>query len=691
MKVVRQNGSMDCGVCCLLSVIRHYGGNLPIEYLREMTATDRNGVSAYNLVHTAQEIGFSAYGVRGELTDISSLDLPIISHVILNKNLKHFVVIYKIDNIKRKVMIMDPAKGKRIQTFAEFSLMSSNNYIILKPIDTLPNIRVKKYVKMWFKNFSKSNITYLVYIVIFSLLSFFLSIVCGFHFSFLLNNAINYGIENNVLKISMLILVIYVFKEILFLFRNLVSSKFSILMDEYMTKKFYNKLLLLPYMYYKNRTTGEIVSRMGGLGIVKSFLTKLLVTIFTDVLVVNVFLIMLFKVNLEIFFLLVGIIVFFILIAIFNNQKKRRYLSNYLLEEDKINSLFIENLEKITTIKNLHLEPRKVSRFYARYKRLLESSYLVNNNLLFMNTIQEIIKDVFYVLFYLIASLNVISFKCSIGLILILQNILSYFFISFSNILKVVSDFNQYKLSRERIDDLFMIRGDNFSCSNYFKERKVNGTIEFKNLNYSLNTHTLFKNLNLKIYPKEKIFFYGESGSGKSTLMKMLLSYIDVNYGVITIDNIDINHYHLGVLRNEVMYVGQNESLFYGTIKDNVVLYENIAADNLEQIYNITLLDKVIAKKRHGDLEMIENDNYNLSGGERQKIILSRALCKNSSIYIFDEAFSQIDVLEERQILEKIFSYLKEKTVIVISHRMGNMDLYSRTLKLEGGGISDEI
>lgn len=167
MKVVRQNGSMDCGVCCLLSVIRHYGGNLPIEYLREMTATDRNGVSAYNLVHTAQEIGFSAYGVRGELTDISSLDLPIISHVILNKNLKHFVVIYKIDNIKRKVMIMDPAKGKRILTFAEFSLMSSNNYIILKPIDTLPNIRVKKYVKMWFKNFSKSNITYLVYIVIF--------------------------------------------------------------------------------------------------------------------------------------------------------------------------------------------------------------------------------------------------------------------------------------------------------------------------------------------------------------------------------------------------------------------------------------------------------------------------------------------------------------------------------------------
>ena len=140
---------------------------------------------------------------------------------------------------------------------------------------------------------------------------------------------------------------------------------------------------------------------------------------------------MLFKVNLEIFFLLVGVIVFFILIAIFNSQKKRRYLSNYLLEEDKINSLFIENLEKITTIKNLHLEPRKVSRFYARYKRLLESSYLVNNNLLFMNTIQEIIKDVFYVLFYLIASLNVISFKCSIGLVLILQNILSYFLYHF--------------------------------------------------------------------------------------------------------------------------------------------------------------------------------------------------------------------------------------------------------------------
>ena len=129
MKVVLQDGIKDCGICSLLSIIRYYGGDVSKEYLREITNTTKEGVSFYQLIEASKKLGIDAVGMNGDITKIDENNLPCIAHIIVNKNYKHFVVIYNIDNKKRLVTLMDPAKGRKCISFSEFNLLSSGNFI----------------------------------------------------------------------------------------------------------------------------------------------------------------------------------------------------------------------------------------------------------------------------------------------------------------------------------------------------------------------------------------------------------------------------------------------------------------------------------------------------------------------------------------------------------------------------------
>lgn len=690
MEIVKQDGYMDCGVSCLLSIIKYYGGNIPIEYLREKTNTTKDGVTAYKLVEFAKEIGFESYGLKGTLEDIKEDNLPIIAHVIINKNLKHFVVIYKKDNTLKKILIMDPDRGKKKLTFSEFSLITTGNFIYLRPIKKLPLFHTQKIVKKSIKTFCLKHKSFITYIIVLSLLNFILNLICSFHFTFIINNGINFNIKNNVFLITKLIIYIFVLKNISEFLKDKTSIKFSILFDLYITKMYYKKLIFLPYIYYRNRTTGEIVSRMEDLNVIKEFLTNLFVNLLTDFTIIIFFLIFLFKMNKKIFYITIILILLLFLIEYINNRILNIKISNYKSNNDKLNTHFIESLEKSNTIKNLHIENKTIKKFNYIYEKLVRSVFEISNLSLLNKFIKKSLIDAFYIIFFLLLSNRVIDNKMTIGLIIILENILKYFLDSYTRILSVFKDMYKFKISKNRIDNLFMIREENFSCTDYFKDKKLLGNIKFNKLNYSFNSTKLFDNLDLTIKKGEKIFFFGKSGTGKSTLMKMLLRYVDVDFGMITINGIDINHHHLEVLRKRISYVSQDEKLFKDTIKNNILLDRNVSYETFEKVTEITLSDKIIEEK-DSRINSIPKDIFSLSGGERQKIILGRTILNDSDIYIFDEALSQIDENSERIIIENIFKYLKNKTVIVISHRMTNEDLYTKIISLKKGKICEEI
>lgn len=170
----------------------------------------------------------------------------------------------------------------------------------------------------------------------------------------------------------------------------------------------------------------------------------------------------------------------------------------------------------------------------------------------------------------------------------------------------------------------------------------------------------------------------------------MLLRYIEVDYNHIKIDNIDINHYHLENIRTNITYVTSNEYLFTDTLKNNILLYKEYPEEKFKEVCKICFVDDIIENKMTGYDSLIEENGFNLSTGEKQRIVLARSILRKSNIYIFDEALSGIDIERERKILKKIFEYLKDKTIIVISHRFNNKNCFSRVLKMEKGKIYEK-
>lgn len=685
MKVVLQDGIKDCGVCCLLSIIKHYGGNVSKEYLRDLTNTTKNGVTAYNIIETAKKLGFDSYALCGDLEEIDANNLPVIAHVIINKSYKHFIVIYKIDFLNEKVLVMNPAKGKEILSFSEFKLESSSNYIFLKPIKKLPTFQEKKIIRNTIIKYILKNKQLLIYLIILTIIFFILNLLSAFHFKYLLDYVINYNISKNALIISITVLIIYILKEIISYLRDIIILKYSEMFDEVVTIKIYKQIILLPYLYYKNRTTGEVISRIKDLGVIKGFIIEVITSISTSLLSIIIFFIVLFNINSKLTYLSIfQFILLLLLNFIFKNKIKDKTIK-YYKQEEKVNSYLVESLSSVDAIKGMHIEKRTIDKFLLKYKKYLESVYSLSITNEANKSLKNIINSIFIVLLLHLGTILVIDNKITLSEFIIYQSINNFYLSSFYSFISIINEYPKYKASLERIEDIFNIKEEVFDSSNYYTNYNLNGDILYKNLSYSYNSKKLFNNINFKIKYKDKMFLYGPSGTGKSTFVKLLMRYIEMPFGYISINNIDINHYHLDILRNNITYVSQQEYLFNDTLYNNITLGREIDKNEIEKVVKMLYLNEVGSLNR-----MVEENGFNFSGGERQRIILARSVLKKSSIYIFDEALSQIDVVKERDILINIFKYLKDKTIIVISHRFDNKDLFERIIRIEKGSIYEE-
>ncbi len=685
-----QDGIKDCGICCLLSVIRFYNGNISKEYLRELTNTSKNGVSASKLVECANALGFTSYGLNGTIDNLKQEDLPIISHVILNKTYKHFIVIYDIDHKNKKLIVMDPAKGKKVLKFSEFNLLTSGNFIYLKPRKQIANFTTKKIFKPSIISFIKAYKTHLIFLLFLSFGCFVLNILSAFHLKYLMDHALNYNSLENVLEISIVMLMIFILKETTSLLRNLTLIKWSELFDEVLTMKTFRQIISLPYLYYKNRTTGEVVSRIRDLSETKNFLSSLFCFFTTDFLCIIIFIILLLDLNKKMTLVVICIITLLFIMSVILKKTLKKLTIKYHRKEVNVNSYLIEVLSSNMVIKGQHIENNVIYKFRKKYKSLLNAVYNLSLTEELEQFIKNIIENIGWVIILYLGCKNIIKGKMTLSELIVFQSVLSYYFSSFKNLINLYHSYNNFHISLERVEDLFSIKKENFIGSRHYTKYNLKGIIKYKNLTFSYNGKKLLDNINLEIKPGEKVFLYGPSGSGKSTLMKFLIRYIDTPFGNISIKGIDINHYHLDLIRNKINYISQSEYLFTDSILENITLGRVVEEGDIKKVCKIAKVDEIINKSDLGIKSMIEENGFNLSGGERQRIILARSLLKKSDIYIFDEALSAIDSKKELEILKDVFKYLKGKTIIFISHNKKNKDIFDRTIYLKNGKVYEE-
>lgn len=687
IKVVLQDGAKDCGVCCLLSIIRYYGGEVSKEYLRELTGTTKTGVSLYQLEEASKVLGFSCEGVKGDFSYLDLTRLPCIAHIIYQKKYQHFVVIYQVNEDKKLITLMDPAKGKVVLSYSSFRLLSSGYYLYLAPVKTLPIYSEKNILLAFIRRFCKQNRLPLLLVILFSLFSVFFQIIISFHFQYLYNYSIQYSLQSSIFLVSFFLVLFYVNDWMFQFLKNFILIKLSKIFDEELILYIYKQILLLPYLFFKNRTLGEILERMKDVIQVKNFFLRLFITLVTDVLFVFIFSYLLFRIHFSFLLLFLGYFFLSFVYGLLLFQKKKKKQKKVILKSDFIQSFLVEAFQNVDTVKGLHLEYSFLEQLEKKYQLYLKKSYELERVLLIEDGVRKFLSSCLFLFFYGVGSYLLIQGSLNIATFFICQHIFQFLIGSSERVLSFIWESYQIPISVGRIHDLFSLFGENFDGGTYYQLMKLEGDICFCNLSFSYSSRLLFSNFSLVIPRQAKVLLTGESGSGKSSLAKILMRYLEVPYGMVQIGHFDINHIHLELLRSRISYVTGSELLFSNTLFYNITVNREVSMEQVQEVSHLVLLDTLLDRLPLGYQSMVEENGFNFSGGERQKILLARALLKSSDIYIFDEAFHQIDVEQEKEILKNIFSYLKNKTVIVISHRLQNLDFYDVKYRLEKGKI----
>ena len=663
-------------------IINFYGGNLPIDQIRDLTKTDKNGTTAFHIIEACKSIGFNAEGIKTSLEQLNkeNLILPCIAHVVIDGKYKHFVVIYKIDFKNKKIIIADPSCSIKKITFSEFQKMWSGVLITLYPLKKLPLTQNISFIDFLLK-IIKLHKTFVFNIIMLSIFITIFSVISSFYMKNILD-AINY---NNLTIIFIFFLFINIFKILSDFFRNKLLIYLNQKIDLLLTLDTYKKIISLPYNYYHTRTTGDIISRVNDLSIIRNMITKVSLSLFIDLPLALVTFIIFYIINTKLFFISLIIVFIYLLLMIFSKNRITNNINTIQVNKSETMSYMIETINGFETVKSVGNETQIIDKFEKKYVKFLKNIFKFDN---YNNTI-SILKDLVNAMGYLtiiyVGAKMVTLGNLTFGDLLVFVNLLNYFLEPIKNIIDLNSEIKEAKNSLRRILELFKNENKKQTFIDNVKVKEIS----FNNLSYSYDyKEKQLKNINLKL-KKQKILILGKSGSGKSTLIKLLMRYYEIPRNQITINGYDINDYKDDVIKQNFSYISQNEILYTDSIYNNLKIDKDITEEQIIEISKKCFIDEFLNDL--GLNMLIEENGYNLSGGQRQRIILARALLKNFEVLIIDEGLSQMDINLERKILKNLFKMYENKMIIVISHRLDNMDLYDRVIELKNGEIVKDV
>ena len=643
----KQSGLRDCGPACIQMILKYYNGYMSLDKLSVLLGTNSKGTSAYNMVECLKSLGFDACAFKYD--SIHDLKCPCIAYTECD-NYRHYIVIYEV-NIKKKYLIIgDPGKRVLKIGFKDFYAIWSGIVINVLPMRLIVKDSEPK-ISDFIINLVKPNIVYFIIIGFLSILICFLSIVSTF-FIQIIND--DYG-SFYILFISFFL--VFLFKSFFEYVRNLIMLRLDYNIDYLLSYDTFKKIIFLPYISSKNKTSGELISYFNDIFTVKNLLGHICIIVFVNLPFVFILSIILCLMCLRLFLINLLILLVYVMVYL-HFYKKKFYMSDEILRKKALlNSYIMENINGYETVNNLNINEIVLHNFKLKYDEY--NSF--NKNFGMLNSKEEL--------------LNSCVFNMSIILILVYVylnstsgNYISIYFL----IILFNSNFRDiFVFSRDLLNIIFSIKHIQSIDYNINKDEvTINGDINIRGLSKKINGNLVLDNINLSIKKGEKVFVTGKSGSGKSTLFKIVKGYYDYD-GLCKIDNYDCFKYNF----NNVVYVSSKEFLFSGRIMDNL----NIRGFNSIN-RNICFINDIDCN------DLVFEDGFNFSTGQRQRISLARALY-NYNIIIIDEGLDGVDTNMERKIIKNMFKYYSDKTIIYISHRLDNLDLFERFIKISDGKI----
>lgn len=697
-----QMDSMDCGPACLQMIARYYGKLHKLTDLRKWCHLDREGVSLKGIATGAERIGFRTLAVKmpysapSQLPSLSTAPLPIILH--WNQN--HFVIAYKMN--KKYVWIADPRNGKikvDKETFIRSWAQDNGQGIalLLERSSAFEHIEENKedesigfsflfaYLRPYYKLMGQVGLGLL--------LGALLSLI----FPFLTQSIVDVGIQNQNIGFIYLVLVgqlfLFLSQTVVRFIQNWILLHVGTRMNVALINDFFAKLMKLPLGYFDAKMTGDLLQRIGDHQRIERFLTQSTMSILFSAFNLIVFSIVLLIYSKTIFgVFMVAAVLYFAWIAFF--LKKRREIDYRAFQQFSNNQ--DTQIEIIQGMQEIKLQGSQLKRRWkwaeiqARLFRVQISGLALGQyqeaGALFINQLKDILITV-------IAASAVINGELTLGMMLAIQYIIGQLNAPLQQLVTFVRSAQDAKISLERLGEIHREK-DELSDHSITPEREaLKGDLVIENLNFRYNVlyDWVLEDLSLTI-PRGKVTaIVGASGSGKTSLLKLLLGFYHSEKGSIKVNSFNLKQLDLDFWRQQCGVVMQDGFIFSDTIANNIAECDD--RPNYEKINNaihVANIENYISALPLGLQTMIGSRGNGLSQGQKQRMLIARAVYKDPQFLFFDEATNALDANNERLIVERLNSFFEGKTVVVVAHRLSTVKNADKIVVLDKGKIVEE-
>jgi ATP-binding cassette subfamily B protein len=688
---VKQRDISDCGAACLASVARFYNLDVAVTKIRQHAGTNQKGTNLAGMLEAAKYLGFDAKGVRGTLESLFQVQLPVIAHVIVNGQLQHYVVIYKIS--KQKISIMDPADGKSIvKKLSEFKEEWTGVLLLLVPNDDFiqGNQKISFYRRFYdlLKPHRSILIQTLIGAVIYTLLGLSMSIFVQKIVDFVLVD----GNRNllNIMSIGMLIILSL--QIILGIFKSFFMVRTGQIIDTRLILGYYKHLLKLPQQFFDNMRVGDITSRIGDAVKIRLFINDVSINLAVNLFMLLFAFMLMFTYYWKLALLLLVIIPLYSAIYLITNMLNKKVQRKLMENAADLESQLVESLNAVGTIKRFGLENHANRKTELRFMTLLDTVYKSAMNSVFSGSSTELVSHSFTIILLWVGAGFVLDKQISPGELLSFYTLIGYFTGPVSSFVGMNKTVQDAIIASDRLFEIMEMEQENDKSKFDLSVLNI-GNIRFLDVSFRYGSRVLvFDKLNLEIPSRKLTGIVGESGSGKSTLMSILQNIYPVHGGQVFIGDYAINHISNTSLRRIIAVVPQKIDLFSADVITNISIGdEEPDIKKIIGICNLLGIIHFIDQLPNGFQTQLGENGSSLSGGQKQRIAIARALYRDPEILILDEASSSLDPVSEKYVQDTIEVLLSEnKTVIVISHRLSSIQRAGLIIVLKDGKVVEE-
>ncbi len=702
----QQLDSMDCGPSCLRMVAKHYGRSYSLQYLRDQSHITREGVSMLGISQAAETIGLRSLGVKIDFQKLTAeAPLPVIAHWKQN----HFVVVHTIK--KDKVYVADPGHGlityKREEFLKHWLSDQQNGQAegVILLLEATPTFYEREAVGA-----NKSSLRYLLkYLTPYRkfLTQLFVGLLLGsllqLIFPFLTQAIVDVGIGTRNVNFIWLILiaqlVLFVSRTSVEIIRSWILLHISTRINISLISDFLMKLMKLPISFFDRKMTGDLMQRINDHRRIESFLTGNMLNTLFSLLNFVIFSIVLLMYSTPIFLIfLLGSSLYIGWVFIF--MEKRRQLDHKSFAQLSANqSKIIQLIHGMPEIKLNNIEQQK----RWEWERIQAALFRVQIKQLSLNQYQQVgsgfFNEVKNIVIIFLAAKSVIDGQITLGMMMAISYILGQLNAPLMQLLTFIRAAQDARISLERLgevqqladeesDDLLL--NEEIEILPHQSQATQQANLHLENVSFRYagpESPEVLKDIQLEI-PQGKITaLVGTSGSGKTTLLKLLLKFYPPLRGIIRVGQTDLAHIRHSHWRQQCGVVMQDGFIFSDSIAYNIALDDPIDKRKLLHAAKVANIQDFIASLPLRYNTQIGQEGVGLSAGQKQRLLIARAVYKNPAIILFDEATNALDANNERIIMQNLDEFFKGRTVIVVAHRLSTVKHADQIVVLAQGKI----